>query len=117
MIGFGGGSEEGVLLETLSSFSPAPPILPFPVSSVTPEADPDNCHQITVWTSGKQVPFLVRVTVSLTHSDFSSSMLILCLRISFVSNSLFSISPPINALLNKVGEKVSIQIISCVANN
>lgn len=59
-----------------SSFSPT--IFPFPISSLIPEANPDNCHQIAGWTSlesVEQVPSLVRVAISLTHMSFSLTML------------------------------------------
>lgn len=64
-----------------------PPILPALVSMVGSmqkdrlwawqafRVDPDNCHQISDWTSVEQVPSLVKVTVSLTCIDFSWSML------------------------------------------
>lgn len=58
------------------------PSLPFLFSSLTPEADPDSCHQIIGWTSVGQVPPLVMVAISLTHMHFSLSMLYPLFRIS-----------------------------------
>lgn len=59
-----------------SSFSPT--IFSFPISSLIPEANPDNCHQIAGRTSLKsveQVLSSVRVAISLTHMSFSLTML------------------------------------------
>ncbi|KAL0617872.1 Protein GVQW1, partial [Plecturocebus cupreus] len=71
-------------LELLSTSDPpasaSQTVFPFPISSLIPEATPDNCHQVAAWTSlesVEQVPSMIRVAILLTHVKYKTDGLLL----------------------------------------